>query len=358
MAFRLALLAHVRAMGSHATNAALLDVQKRRERLQKRMDSWMTQAAAFLPDPDDDAEAPDSLDLDDDLEDPDEDVNPFMTAAEDTPPEAQRLPLPSSLAHPDSADASTADLREKEMLLRQGQANDALHNIRLALSHKAVLFRTSVRSARSQKGKTRAWAGIMSKQTALMQHARVYSSARSAMVRLGADEKLLERYRVLKSHHLKASTSIMDPAIDRHRNESLAWFWRMDAGERSMDDDWLEECVSHDFSSDRRHNDDIVLSLPCSLAPRESEDGSLARGVHSCSPRDGVVNQIFPRKVEQMASSQGTVGFTWEGLLRRPAAAYVGRVCSASICSLSKEGSQFSIELVSLVEYTVCMLWL
>lgn len=64
------------------------------------------------------------------------------------------------------------------------------------------------------------------------------------MVRLGADEKLLERYQVLKSQHLKASTAVMDPAVERHRNESLAWFWRMDGGHSDIDDDWLQECMS------------------------------------------------------------------------------------------------------------------
>ncbi|KAG2067458.1 hypothetical protein BDR04DRAFT_1027268, partial [Suillus decipiens] len=46
------------------------------------------------------------------------------------------------------------DLIPLEMLLYEGQANDALHNLRIHLCNKAILFRTTVRQAKSQALKT------------------------------------------------------------------------------------------------------------------------------------------------------------------------------------------------------------
>ena len=158
---------------------------------------------------------------------------PSDTAA----PESEVLPLPSAITK-----GRNEHQAGQELLLRQGQANDALHAIRIKISHKAGLFRGAVRAANSQKARTRAWDDVIAAEGVVQQHARVYSRARDAMIKLGAGPELLTRYQPLLKSHLQATTSVMDPAVQRHRNEKLAWFWKMDAQGDMETDLWMQEC--------------------------------------------------------------------------------------------------------------------
>ena len=49
-------------------------------------------------------------------------------------------------------------LVKAELHLQEGQLNDSLHHIRIALGHKSYLFRNNVHPARMQRLKTCAWA--------------------------------------------------------------------------------------------------------------------------------------------------------------------------------------------------------
>jgi hypothetical protein len=59
-------------------------------------------------------------------------------------PEKMSLFLPSSLELAELHQFGLMDLATQELKLRKGQANDALDKLRLALGHKALLFRTQV----------------------------------------------------------------------------------------------------------------------------------------------------------------------------------------------------------------------
>ena len=70
------------------------------------------------------------------------------------------LHLPSHLGR-DWCDGNAAEaLAKAEIHLREGQLNDSLHHIRIALGHKSYLFRQDVRPACTQRLKTRAWAEV------------------------------------------------------------------------------------------------------------------------------------------------------------------------------------------------------
>ncbi|KAG1792281.1 uncharacterized protein HD556DRAFT_1309358 [Suillus plorans] len=142
-------------------------------------------------------------------------------------PEKLVLPMPSILGPERCAELGAAELIQHELALREGQANDALHNIRVHLADKAVIFRTTVRTAKSQAMSTRAWA-----QVHLVDR---------ALANLGADDQLLERYCPLVKEHLKVSTAIADPNARGQRNNTLAWFWSMDVEGDSRNSDWLNE---------------------------------------------------------------------------------------------------------------------
>lgn len=233
-------MAFVRRCGNIPSVTDQLEIERRRERLQKRIDVWYRQGKDFIPVGD--VEEPtlrnESLNYDECWTDPADEDDLFQSAPDDDTPETSCLPLPSALTS-----GLSEVLGERELALRQGQANDALHAIRIALGQKAFLFRTSVRNAKSQRTKTRAWDGINSQDATVRQHARIYSRARDAMVALSATADLLQRYRELSPGDLKASTAIADPSRPNHRNDQLAWFWKVDAIADSADESWMQECA-------------------------------------------------------------------------------------------------------------------
>lgn len=130
----------------------------------------------------------------------------------------------------------------KELELRLGQANDALHNLRIALGKKSFLFRSHVRAARSQQRKTRAWSEVSSVDADVRQQARIYALTRRKMIVLGATDEILDRYKALKYADLKISTAIATPNEPGQRDTRLSWFWSMDVQADADADDWMEEC--------------------------------------------------------------------------------------------------------------------
>jgi hypothetical protein len=73
-----------------------------------------------------------------------EDNNGDADDDEESSPEKMLLVLPSSLELTDLHRFGLMNLATQELKLRKGQANDALDKLRLALGHKALLFRTQV----------------------------------------------------------------------------------------------------------------------------------------------------------------------------------------------------------------------
>ncbi|KAG1801921.1 hypothetical protein EV424DRAFT_1351821 [Suillus variegatus] len=144
-------------------------------------------------------------------------------------PEKMVLPMPSIPGPERCTELGTTELIQHELALWEGQANNALHNIRVHLADKAVIFRTTVRTAKSQAMSTRAWAQV--------------HSVDRALANLGADNELLERYCPLVKEHLKVSTAVADPNARGQRNNTLAWFWSMDVEGDSRNSDWLNECI-------------------------------------------------------------------------------------------------------------------
>ena len=60
-------------------------------------------------------------------------------------PEHMTIFMSSSLQHADVQRLGLATMARQELELRQGQADDALEGLRLALGHKALLYRSKVR---------------------------------------------------------------------------------------------------------------------------------------------------------------------------------------------------------------------
>lgn len=235
----------MRQLPQSPTQKQALAINKRRERLQKKIDAWEIQAAPFYQG----NEIEDLLETlgqgteydTEQEEEPDDDLFENRVSAREwnnaAKPEAAILILPSSFARESLQSMDLGHLAEKETSLRVGQANDTLHALRMALGQKSVLFRTEIRhNSNSQRKKGKAWGKVAAAESTIRHHARVYSRCREAFHRLNADEDVLSRYKELKKEDFKVTTAIADPNGRGTRNASLAWFWNI-GGEMDMENE-------------------------------------------------------------------------------------------------------------------------
>jgi len=263
---RLHLQALVRKIGSCSTPVQQRDIALKRSRLQERVDAFQKQAAKLLnavssdgDDSWDDASAREiyaGAEFDGVGEEDDDDEHALSAGAakEQTPSlgddsdgciDAERisLHLPSHLGRDWCNINAAENLAMAELRLREGQLNDSLHHIRIALGHKSYVFRNNVRPARTQRLKTRAWAEVHAVESTVQHHARVYMRARQAIVDLGAETEVLDRYKILRREDLSIKTSAISPNLCGQRNKSLPWFWTMDVRRDTDVELWMEDCT-------------------------------------------------------------------------------------------------------------------
>ncbi|KAG1855363.1 hypothetical protein DFJ58DRAFT_841154 [Suillus subalutaceus] len=248
---QVALLIDVKKLGRRPTNAQKLAIARRRDRMQGQIDEFVRVAVTFLGDQLDeydqldlmtmmlDAAELDSAGSSSDNPDQLDDEDRYDMLVKFTP-ETLVIPLPSNIGIERCAEWGVADLVLQEILLREGQANDALHAIRVNLANKAVLFRTTVRLAKSQARSTRAWARVHLVDKILHLNVQIYSKCGSQLIHLGADD-LLAKFWPLEKANLKATTVVADPNARGQRNSTLAWFWSIDVQGDSTSNDWMNE---------------------------------------------------------------------------------------------------------------------
>jgi hypothetical protein len=150
--------------------------------------------------------------------------------------------LPSSLGWEWCVRHSLQSLAKKEARLRHAQAHDAIHSMRLALGFKSALFRDQVRHAKTQRTKTRAWDAVHSVDTTVHQHARNYSMARDAYLKIQHAYEDGPELPQLRSEDLCVSTTILGAAQVGQCNTQLPWIWAFGT---TVDQDgtWMDECM-------------------------------------------------------------------------------------------------------------------
>ena len=157
--------------------------------------------------------------------------------------QAAVLPLPSYMDGEYVDAHRVRGIADMELELRVGQANDVLHELRLALADKAIIFRTDIRGASNYQGRTRAWGRVAGTDGIVKRRVAIYRRCRMQMISLGADEDVLARFRELRDTDLAVSTAIADPNARGHRNDTLAWFWTMDVPRDTSANNWMSECM-------------------------------------------------------------------------------------------------------------------
>jgi hypothetical protein len=157
-------------------------------------------------------------------------------------PECMSLSLPSYIVQEDRARLGLEELAIQEIELRQGQANDSLDGLRLALADKSLAFRTDVRQSKSTTSKTKAWDTVKAAGARVHKHARAYNRARLALIRLGAGDEILDIYKPIREEDLKVSGDIVEENRYDQKRDQLAWFWRIGVQSKADPGSWMEEC--------------------------------------------------------------------------------------------------------------------
>jgi hypothetical protein len=157
----------VRKIGPHPTSDQQRDVILRRAQLQERVDVFQKQAASILQVVTEGGDSPldgtpvretyfgiefDGICEDDDgkgsAKDHDQ-IQPARNSSTNGHTDAEyiSLHLPSHFKRDWCDRNATKDLVKAELRLREGQLNDSLHQIQIALGHKSYIFRHDVRLA-------------------------------------------------------------------------------------------------------------------------------------------------------------------------------------------------------------------
>ena len=242
----------------------MVTLEQRREKLQDSIDEFSRMVQFYLPAqarnpptappvPDDSADKWEDVDpaqsFDD--EESDDDDTPhqgrlrskIIDVVSALPAEEQVVQLPSRFGS-EVCKTHLKALAEIEVALRRAQANDALHNLRLAIGQKSFLYRHKVRknaTNANHKMRLRSRNDIASVSSSIDVASKIYASARRAMKILGAPGNLLEKYQVLQPKDVQTNTAVVDFNAPGQRNRAMSWIWH---SHNSAQDnpEWLQEC--------------------------------------------------------------------------------------------------------------------
>jgi hypothetical protein len=156
----------------------------------------------------------------------------------DLPPERIPLHLPSSY----NTNTTAHPLRQAELALRVKQATRYLAALRDAIAQKSFQYSHVMRAAPSKGTRTRSRTVIIRITDHISQYSKIYCRARAALIRLGADETTLTKFKVLTRDDVKASTAILDPNIPGSSSIRLSWIWETGPRISGSAPDAMREC--------------------------------------------------------------------------------------------------------------------
>jgi hypothetical protein len=248
--YRDSLRSDLRNTSKHATALEQTSKEDRRRKLEGRLNHFHQKAGEYMGN-----NAEEDLDIlpqftgQEDEEDEEENEEDTLDVCEEdeedkegNSSEATIILMPSSMKREDIQRLGLETLAAQELELRKGQAGDCLQSLRMALGHKAVLYRTKIRTAKTSTEKTRIWNDINVITTKVNKHVRAYRRAHKALDRLGADSATLVQYQELQSKHLSLSADITEENRVGQRSDVLPWFWRLHGQNTDQHNTWMNEC--------------------------------------------------------------------------------------------------------------------
>jgi hypothetical protein len=156
-------------------------------------------------------------------------------------PETFPILLPSSLGLEWCMKHGIQSLAVKEARLCYAQANYSIHQIRLDLGFKSALFRTQIRSAETQKAKTRAWTTIDTVNATVQEHKHIYNMSRDAYQKVQPMYAVGPDLPLLCHEDLYVETSVLGSEQVGQRNTQRSWIWGFG---KTVDDEgtWMNDC--------------------------------------------------------------------------------------------------------------------
>jgi hypothetical protein len=141
--------------------------------------------------------------------------------------ETKALALPSSLAPGDIERLGLDKLAGKEAALQQGQINNALEGLRMALREKSLSFRTPVHNSKSQRTSLKAWDNVNKQDVVAKRHKCAYDNAQKALIRLDIGKDYLSTLQDITPEDMKMAGDVTEENRVGQRSRMLAWFWRL-----------------------------------------------------------------------------------------------------------------------------------
>lgn len=149
--------------------------------------------------------------------------------------ERQVLPFPSAVdpqdlaAMPNDHRQAVNKLRDTELQLRQGHAEDSLEVVRASLIQLSWVFKNKVRGAEGAE-RTRSYdrVNVLTKIWRLQR--RVYNVNRRTMFQLGDHAALSKQFPELLKEQCKLQTAVDEPNARGQSSHRLPWFWSSERG--------------------------------------------------------------------------------------------------------------------------------
>ena len=158
-------------------------------------------------------------------------------------PEDIPIFLPSSLGWKWCSSHNAKSLALKEAKLQHAQANDATHQIHLALGFKSALFHDHIHihPAHTQQTKTWAWNAVNNVDSTLSGHARIYSMACNAYRKLCNKTTIKAELPLLTKEDLYIATMVLGSEITGQHNTQKSWVWGF-GNIKADDGTWMDNC--------------------------------------------------------------------------------------------------------------------
>lgn len=134
-------------------------------------------------------------------------------------PERKIVSLPSTWTSADNY------LRQLELDLRIAQAARVLSALRDLIAEKSFQFSHVIRVAPRKGVRTRARSVIAKINDRISYNCRVYDRCRATMVKLNADDTVLNKFQRLERHDVTSSTALLNPNEPGSSNQRLSWIW-------------------------------------------------------------------------------------------------------------------------------------
>jgi hypothetical protein len=266
-----ALRASIRQLPEHPTASQRTVIEEKRQKLTSRINKFNSAAMVMTNGmeleggegvPQDDPElCLEEADGDNFLriEDAEGDCILDMEGEADSPAEVAEVWMPSLAASDTIMDDVITALRQEELKLRKGQANDCLEKLRQALGDRSVVFREKIHSNKSihHQG-TRSKKELLTITLSINKQARGYRRSRAAMQRLGADLDTLALYQPLRAQDLGVSKEITEENRHGQGSDALTWFWRINKAVPAQPPPDRSRDLSRDLGNFCMYHENIV----------------------------------------------------------------------------------------------------